>query len=616
MQTGNPLKKRPAGVRWEKGCAFVRVWAPHAASVTLVWKEGQHTLDLKKAELGYWTAETRQLKPGDLYYFSLDGGEAMPDPASLSQPRGVHGPSQVTDLSFSWSDQGWRNPDWGNYIIYEIHTGTFSESGTFDGIGEQLDYLKELGVTAIELMPVAQFPGDRNWGYDGVFPFAVQHSYGGAAGLQRLVDKCHQKGLAVILDVVYNHLGPEGNYLDSYGPYFTDKYKTPWGRSVNFDDAYCDPVRRYFIDNALMWLRDFHVDALRLDAVHAIRDFSPLHILHELNHAVRRLSESLDSRKYLIAETDLNDTRFIRPAAEGGYGIQAQWCDEFHHALQVAAGQERVGYYSDFNGLPDLARALENAYVYTGQYSRERHRYFGTSTKGISGDHFVVFSQNHDQVGNRVHGERSAHRVSFCMQKLLAAVVLLSPFVPLLFMGEEWGASTPFPYFTSHTDKALIGAVEEGRKAEFSYFQKEGAPYPANELSTFQKAILNWQEADSGRHKVLREYYQRLLQLRKTTPALLNYDRASVSVMCEAKKGVLIQERSYKEQHLYAIYNFSGNPHEVRLKREIFPLWVLLSSSDRRWMGQEDCFLHYDHESKLTVPPESVILLANYHVPS
>jgi maltooligosyltrehalose trehalohydrolase len=609
------LKQRLLGVNFINGVAQVLLWAPFAKNVVLHNETTKESLPMEQEPLGYWQLKTDRIQDDDLYRFSIDGGALLPDPASLSQPTGVHEASQAINLhSFTWTDEEWRNPDFGNYIIYELHTGAFSNDGNFNGIADRLDHLKNLGVNAIEIMPVAQFPGKRNWGYDGVFPFAVQDSYGGVMGLQQLVNTCHQNGFAVILDVVYNHLGPEGNYLTKFGPYFTDKYKTPWGSAINFDDAYCDPVRRYFIENALMWLRDFHIDALRMDAVHAIKDLSPVHIIKEMNEAVTMFNTATGSRKYLIAETDLNDSIFIKDTTQNGYGIRAQWCDEFHHSLRVAAGQEQTGYYADFNGIEDLAKSLKNAYVFTGQYSFHRHRNFGTSTLGISGDHFVVFAQNHDQVGNRMLGERISQLVSFEMQKLLSTVVLTAPFVPLLFMGEEWGATTPFQYFIDHSDTDLIKAVDSGRKEEFAQFQTGDGPAPAHEQDTFLNAKLNWNELTEMKHKTMFTYYQYLIKLRKLHPALMNYDRSSVEVVADANKGILIMERSYKEQHIYCLYNFSSEPREVRLKEDIFPLHVLLSSSDEQWMGKSNSYLKYDHQTIIKVQPESVILLTNYNV--
>ncbi|RYG33936.1 MAG: malto-oligosyltrehalose trehalohydrolase, partial [Chitinophagaceae bacterium] len=451
------MLKKTIGITFDNGAAHVRFWVPEAAEVAVKLVKIGEVFPLNQQPRGYWSLETEKIQEGDQYYIVIDGDRELPDPASVSQPDGVHGASQALSLDFDWMSGSWNDRDWKNiplkdYLLYELHTGTFSEQGTFDGVAKRLDYLVDLGITAIEIMPVASFPGKRNWGYDGVFSFAAQWSYGGPKGLQELVLLCHQKGLAVVLDVVYNHLGPEGNYLGEFGPYFTDKYKTPWGNAVNFDDKGCHGVRDYFIENALMWFRDFHVDALRLDAVHAIKDFSAVHILQEIRKNVDLLMKETGRIHYLIAESDLNDPRFISPLEKNGLGMDAQWVDEFHHALRVASGEPRTGYYSDFNGVAHLAKSYADAYVYTDMYSEERMKVFGRSAEGHPGKQFIVFSQNHDQVGNRMLGERTGTLVSFEMQKLLAAAVLCAPFLPMLFMGEEWGETNPFLYFIDHTD--------------------------------------------------------------------------------------------------------------------------------------------------------------------
>lgn len=608
--------KRTIGVTISETGTDIRVWAPAARTVTLHHERGGADIALRQEDYGYWVATSIALKAGDRYTLSLDDGPRLPDPASLAQPDGVHGASMVADpAAFTWSDHNWQAPDPATWVIYELHVGTFSEEGTFAGLERRLDHLLQLGVNAIELMPVAQFPGSRNWGYDGVFPFAVQHSYGGVAGLQRLVNTCHERGMAVILDVVYNHLGPEGNYLEAYGPYFTGKYKTPWGKAVNFDDAWCDPVRRYFLENALMWLRDFHVDALRLDAVHAIRDYSPVHIVRELNDAVAGLNRESATRKFLIAETDQNDSRIVKPVEAGGYGLRAQWNDEFHHALRVAAGQERYGYYADFDGLPDLAKAFRDAYVYTGQYSRERKRFFGTGTEGITGDHFVVFAQNHDQIGNRMKGDRLSMICNRELQKLIAAVVLTAPFIPLLFMGEEWAAATPFPYFISHSDKALIEAVEKGRREEFAGFAAQGEPFPAQDEATFLAAKLDWNELQQERHSNMFAYYKELIALRRRHAPFTNYDRSAVEVLCDEEHGVLIVERSFKEQHCYCLFNFSDQERSVQMDKYMLPLQVAFCSSEEKWMGPQDCGLVYDrHRAQCSLAPVSATILVSQYV--
>lgn len=606
-------KLNKVGVQFKDGKAHVQVWAPFASKVVLRNETTDKEFPLKKSKF-YWTLITEGLRVNDLYRFSLNDGNFLPDPASLSQPQGVFGPSQAIDIStFSWTDKSWTNHPLGDYVVYELHVGTFTREGTFDGVVSKLDYLKDLGITAIEIMPVAQFSGARNWGYDGVFPFAVQNSYGGAFAFQQMVDACHAKGIAVILDVVYNHFGPEGNVFEKYGRYLTEKYKTPWGKAINFDDAYCDPVREYFIQNALMWLNDFHVDALRLDAVHAIKDFSPKHIVDEMMEAVEKRNTICGSEKYLIAEIDLNDSIFIRSKDDCGFGVNAQWIDEFHHALRVACGQEQTGYYADFSGVEDLAKAFRDGYVYTGQYSKERNRKFGTSTKGISGDKFVVFSQNHDQVGNRMMGERTAQLVSFELLKVMAAVVLVSPFVPLLFMGEEWAASSPFTYFVDFEDEELLENIQKGRAKEFEAFHADGkAPVPHAE-ETFLNAKLDWEEQNEARHKTMLAYYKKLIALRKNEPALKNYDRDWVEVFHDSEQGVLIVERSFKEQRLLCLFNFSKNQRTAHFDSTAAPMHVLLSSCDKKWLGPHDLLFELT-SGNINMHPESVLLLAHQDV--
>jgi maltooligosyltrehalose trehalohydrolase len=612
-----PRKLQPEyiipGLRVRDGLVTATVWAPQTINCCLFDVSRNRAIAMEQISHGYWHIETQKIQAGDLYYFESDGKQ-LPDPASLSQPQGVHGPSQVIDIAtFPWTDFSWHNPLFESYIIYELHTGTFSGPGTFEGIISRLGHLKALGINAIELMPVAQFPGTRNWGYDGVFPFCVQNSYGGAQALQQFVDTCHREGFAVILDVVYNHIGPEGNYLQQYGPYFTDKYKTPWGSAINFDDAWSDPVRHYFIENALMWLRDFHIDALRMDAIHAIRDFSPVHIVQEINEKVQQLNETGGSPKYLILETDQNDSRVLRPAIVYGFGARAQWCDDFHHSLRVALGQERVGYYQDFNGIRDLAKSLKQAYVFTGQYSEGRHRSYGTSTEGLNGDRFVVFAQNHDQVGNRMLGERLSQLVNFEQQKVAAAMVLLSPFVPMLFMGEEWAAETPFLYFTGHSDQELITAVEQGRKEEFAGFQHQGSPLPANDPVTFETSKLQWEEINEEPHATMLNFYKTLIRLRKTEPALNSNNLSGIHVSCEESKGLLIVERNQGNQVIFCVYNFSAQTQPISLKNAQ-SLSVILSSSDKRWSRTEIQDEYSGQEKRDYIAPASVTLLANYHV--
>lgn len=609
---GIDINKRTLGVHFNgRGEAEVRLWAPLKESVELILKGTGTTIPLKKDDWGFWKASTTQVKPGDTYKIKLDGEQELPDPASLAQPESVHGPSQAVDVrSFVWTDQDWENLPLEDYLLYELHTGTFTPEGTFAALEGKLDYLLDLGVNAIEIMPVAQFPGGRNWGYDGVFPFAVQNTYGGAKGLQLLVDACHRRGIAVVLDVVYNHLGPEGNYLGAFGPYFTDKYNTPWGQALNFDDAWSDGVRHYFIENVLMWFRDFHIDALRVDAVHAIKDFSPVHILREMKEHVNQLMAETGRTHYLIVELDLNDTRFINPLEEGGYGMDAQWVDEFHHALRVTAGQEKTGYYGDFEGLPHLAKAYQDAFVYDGQYSPHRHKTFGTKAENNPGKQFVVFSQNHDQVGNRMLGERTSQLVSYEMQKLLAGAVVVSPYLPMLWMGEEYSEPHPFLYFVSHTDPELVEAVRKGRKAEFSSFHAEGeAPDPQAE-KTFQNSKLQWELLEQAPHQNMFRWYQALLLLRKEQNVLRELDREQLDVSQNEDQQTLLLHRWQGKQHVLCYLNFSKEPQQVLLPT-IAQVWEkLLDSADPLWLGPKAAPDTIEAENKLTLQPESILIYA------
>jgi maltooligosyltrehalose trehalohydrolase len=602
---------RTLGINFnDPGFAEVRVWAPNAGEVLLKLDVLEHSL--VKEEYGYWTLKTNHLKPGDNYWFKVDGKQ-LPDPASLLQPQGVHGPSEAFDLkAFDWTDTQWQNIALADYVIYELHTGTFTQNSTFKGIEHKLNHLIELGITAIELMPVSQFPGERNWGYDGVFPFAVQNSYGGPAGLQQLINTCHSKGLAVILDVVYNHLGPEGNYFANFGPYFTDKYHTPWGSAINFDDAGCDEVRRYFMENVMMWFRDFHVDALRMDAVHAIRDFSPNHILREINQHVAQLMEESGRTHYLIAECDLNDTRYINPIQKDGYGFNAQWIDEFHHALRVTAGGERNGYYTDFNGISDLATAYQNGYVYHGQYSHQRQKTFGTTTKGINGQQFVVFSQNHDQVGNRMLGERSSQLFSFEMQKLMAGAVMISPFLPMLFMGEEWSEPNPFQFFVSHTDEKLIKAVRKGRKEEFADFHSQGQAPDPQALSTFENSKLNWGLLDKGLHNVMLRYYKSFIKLKKRQSAIKSTNRENINVTVDETTQTLMIERWTEEQKTLSLLNFSRLYQDIKIPNGINQWQKLFDSAEPKWNGPI-ASAEIISTGNMQLPPESILIYTQYY---
>ncbi|HLO09782.1 MAG TPA: malto-oligosyltrehalose trehalohydrolase, partial [Desulfobacteria bacterium] len=508
------------------------------------------------------------------------------DPASRFQPQGVHGPSMVIDPdAFSWVGLEWRGIPLSSYILYELHVGTYTPEGTFDAVIPRLDSLVGLGITAVELMPVSQFPGRRNWGYDGVFPFAVQESYGGPEGLKRLVDACHLRGLAVVLDVVYNHLGPEGNYLSDFGPYFSDRYRTSWGSAVNFDGPFSDEVRRFFQENALYWLREFHVDALRLDAIHGIMDFSASPFLSELAGAVSDLRKEGGRMMYLIPESDLNDARIVMPRDEGGYGLDAQWSDDFHHALHTLLTGERDGYYGDFGGIGHLGRAFTDGFVYSGQYSAFRKRRHGNPSRHLPAGKFVVFAQNHDQVGNRMRGERLARLVCFESLKLAAGVVLLSPFLPLLFMGEEYGEVAPFLYFVHHGDTCHIEAVRKGRKEEFAAFGWKGEiPDPQDE-DTFLRSRPDPALQESGNHARLLELHRELIRIRKTDPVLSRTDREGMEVSSFEKENALVVLRRNGPAQAAAVFHFGDTPATLTLSLPVGRWGKVLDSSDARWGG-------------------------------
>jgi maltooligosyltrehalose trehalohydrolase len=554
------------------------------------------------------------VEPGALYWYRLDGALERPDPASQLQLQDVHGPSQVVDSQFGWDDDTWCGIPLQQYILYELHVGTYTTEGTFAAIIPYLPELKALGITALELMPIAQFPGSRNWGYDGVYPFAVQHSYGGHAGLKRLVQACHRQGLAVVLDVVYNHLGPEGNYLGDYGPYFTERYKTPWGAALNFDGPHSDEVRRFFIENALFWVTMFHIDALRVDAVHAIVDHSAQPFLEELGLALHARAEALNRRIYAIAESALNDSRLIRPRELGGYGIDAQWNDDFHHALRVLLTGDRSGYYQDFGDLQHLAKAYRDGFVYAGEYSRYRCRRHGNSSRNIPAQQFVVFSQNHDQVGNRLFGERLSQLVSLEALKLAASAVILSPFIPLLFMGEEYAETAPFQYFISHLDAQLVDAVRRGRREEFASFIWQVEPPDPQEVTTFHSAQLNQRLRHEGHHRALFAFYQELIRLRKDLPALVHASKEHMDVLGFEREKILYVRRWCEGQNVCMTLHFGGSQASFRLPFPVGRWHKRLDSAEARWCGpgiSVGLTIESDGEVSLTLPPESCLLFVH-----
>jgi maltooligosyltrehalose trehalohydrolase len=549
-----------------------RVWAPLPKKVEL--QLSQKKIPMARGENGWWSAAIASAKVGDNYGFILDGEGPFPDPRSRSQPSGVHKLSQLVDENkFSWTDKNWQSPPLLSAIIYELHFGTFTPEGTFLSAIKKLDHLVALGVTHVELMPVVEFSGDHGWGYDGVDLFAPHHAYGSAADLKKLVDACHARGLGAILDVVYNHLGPSGNYLAKYAPYFTKKYAPTWGEALNYDGADSEEVRRFFCDNALMWLRDFHFDGLRLDAVHAIYDFSAQHFLEQLKCEVEQLSAQTGRNLFLIPESDLNDPRLLWPRERGGFNLDAQWSDDFHHALHTILTGENNGYYSDFGKLEQLAKSLQNAFVYDGNFSAHRKRKHGASTNGLSGARFLGYLQNHDQVGNRAQGERSSQLMSAGKLKIGAALVLTSPFVPMLFQGEEWGASTPFLYFTSYEEPELAAAVGEGRCKEFAAFGWKPAEVPHPQTrETFERSKLKWNELAEKSHAEILDWHRKLIALRRSEKDLSDGDMKTVHVEFDEKNRWLVMQRGA----IGVACNFARRSRRISLP---FEAWKTLLAS-------------------------------------
>jgi maltooligosyltrehalose trehalohydrolase len=542
------------------------VWAPkaHRVDLVLIDQGRRQSLPMGRQERGFFTAERIEVPEGQRYAIRLGDGPERPDPCSLWQPQGVHGPSAVVRTSrFRWTDRDWQGVRRQDLVFYELHVGTFTPEGTFAAIIPRLDSLRELGVTALQLMPVGQFPGKRNWGYDGVHPYAAQDSYGGPRGLQELVDACHAHELAVFLDVVYNHLGPEGNYLSEFGPYFTDRYRTPWGMAFNYDGAASDPVRDYVLDNARMWLDEFHIDGLRLDAVHAIYDFGARHLLQAVKAVADEVAGLSGRRVHVAAESDLNDPRLLRPPERGGYGLDAQWSDDFHHAVHTVLTGEATGYYADFGRADQLSRVLEQPFLYAGAYSAFRDRKHGAPPEGISGDRFVVCLQNHDQVGNRPGGDRLGVILGDpAKQRLATSLLLLSPYLPLLFMGEEYGEDRPFPFFCSFGDPELVQAVREGRRREFADFTWEGGVPDPHDEGIFTAARLTWSWPEGTPRAGLRRLYRDLLAARRAWPALRDFENRSTRLL---PSGVLemIRGTASAADGLTVWFNLSGRPQSL-----------------------------------------------------
>ena len=570
---------------------MTRVWAPRAKAVELA--VGDRRFPLRIDDDGWWATPDYKLAAGSDYQFIVDG-DALPDPRSPWQPYGVHGASRHVDhSSFPWTDQHWQARPLASAIVYELHVGTFTPEGTFDAVIPRIDHLLELGVTHIELLPVAEFLGNYGWGYDGVYPYAPHHAYGGPEALKRLVNACHSKGLAVVLDVVYNHLGPSGNYLPRFGPYFIEGRNTPWGSALNFDGPDSDEVRRFFIDNALMWLRDYHFDGLRLDAVHAIADSSATHFLEELATDVDELKARLGKHLVLIAESDLNDPRVVRSWELGGFGLDAQWSDDIHHALHTVLTGERSGYYSDFGTLTDLATAMTRPYVYAGRYSAHRRRRHGRPPINLIASRFLAYLQNHDQLGNRARGDRLCHLVNRDRVKIGAALVLLSPYVPMLFQGEEWAATAPFQYFVDFgTEPDLAKAVISGRQNEFASFgwKPDEVPDPTDR-ETFLRSKLNWNELATTEHAEMLQWHRTLIRLRQRVQAFTTGRLDLVKSACSEEEEWLRIERG----PVTIMCNFASQPRAV----------PLLTDRDYNLIVASKC-IEPAAESFISLPPECV----------
>ncbi len=553
-----------------------RVWAPLAESAQLRIEATAELIPMELDPKGWFVVDVPDAKAGVQYRYVLDNSEPMPDPRSAYQPSGVHGPSEVVDHStFPWTDNSWKGLPLQSSIIYELHIGTFTEHGTFDAAIDRLDHLVELGVSLVELLPVAEFAGGHGWGYDGVDLYAPHHAYGGPDGMKRFVDACHTRGLGVIVDVVYNHLGPDGNYLSAFGPYFTDKYGTPWGQTMNFDGPYSDEVRQFVIDNALMWLRDYHADGLRLDAVHTIFDFSALHILEAIDIEIDRLTALLGRNLFVVAESDDNNPRLVSRRQAGGYGIDAQWSDDFHHALHAVLTGESSGYYGDYGGLEPVAKALRDRFVYTGQYQSSRNRKHGRAPLDIPAWQFIGYMQNHDQIGNRARGERSSALMNVKRLKIAAALVLTAPFIPMLFQGEEWAASTPFMYFTDH-EPELGKLVSAGRKREFASFGWNESDVPDPQaLPTFLGSKLKWDELNDSRNDEMLAWHKALIRLRRSE-ASLNDGGAELEARVEGD--VLWVSRG----GIVTVINLGTQPFATALGSE-----VLLSSGMSAAVGDD-----------------------------
>ncbi len=589
-----------------------RVWAPNVTSLAVrILREGDQprTIPMTGSCDGEFVAPVSDVREGDDYFYVLEGERERPDPVSRWLPRGVHGPTRIVNPeSFHWSDQPWKGIPLKDFIIYELHPGTFTAEGRFESAITRLSYLRDLGITAIEIMPVAEVPGSRNWGYDGASLYAPQSTYGGPTGLKKLVDACHQHGLAVVLDVVYNHLGPEGNYLPEFAPCFTAAHHTPWGNAINFDGPGSDGVRRFFLDNALYWITEYHVDALRLDAIHGIYDFGARHFLDELSEVFQHQAQRLNRKAWLIAESDLDDVRIINPRAQGGYALDAQWHDDFHHALYALLTGEREGFLMDFGGLAELSKSIHEGFVFDWKYSRYRQRHHGSSSKDHPGEQFVGFIQNHDQIANISRGKRLASLVSAGPQKLAAVLTLCSPFLPLLFMGEEYGETAPFFYFTSFDDDYLANAVREGRKRELGSHYSENEFADPQVLSTFERSKLDWSKPAMAPYSGILRLYRDLITLRKRHPSLGNCRKDLTQIRCDEQAKYLVMKRADPGgESSFLVLNFSAEAQNIPVGSDLGRRRLVLSTGADQYVGNQSSTVQ-----RAASGPNPDLLLAGY----
>jgi maltooligosyltrehalose trehalohydrolase len=590
----------------KQGCHF-SVWAPEEKAMTLHLLAGNTGIAMQKNEAGYFEIHAEGVQAGDRYYYMPEGKRNYPDPCSCFQPNGVHGPSEVVDhQEHHWQDSSWKGKPLASLIFYEVHVGAFTPEGTFESIIPRLDEIAAVGINALELMPVAQCPGTRNWGYDGVFLYAVQQSYGGPAGLKKLVDACHRRGIAVFLDVVYNHLGREGNCLPAYGPYLSETYCTPWGKALNFDGAWSDGVREFVIGNVLYWAEHFHLDGLRLDAVHEIYDRNAITLWDELHAVVRQWEQQSGRPFYLIAESDLNSPRTVSPPESGGQGFDAQWLDDFHHALYVLLDLEGRRHYRDYGELQQLARAYTEGFVFNGDYVHFRHRRHGASSSGLPGDRFVVFNQNHDLPGNRPGGERLSVLVDFERLKLAAAAVLLSPYIPMLFMGEEYGENAPFYFFSDYGDPKVADELRASRKKQFAGFGWDAAAPDPQKEETFLSCQLKWGLRGEGQHRILLDWHRRLIGLRQTHPLLMDRSKKNLRADLLSTVGLAILRHSTdRRQQLLCLFNFSAAGLATVIPYTADAPWTKVLSSQDGALPQT-----IDSDGTVRLPPWSASVYA------